>query len=183
MFTWSPPKQVMQPGFGAAVDYSCWAATLSMWQDGMGRKKETVPSLEDRFEKMRPSPLVYVRPANRWTLDAGKFNIVAADSNVNMAWRIIKGADFIQWDLEVLLNASGFVYVVAKPPGGGGGFSHARLMYGASNEAKFALFVDPLFGSPGIMSWPYLKMREFDLILGVDKYSVPMGQDNDWVSN
>lgn len=182
MFFWAEPKRVEQPGGGVIPDLSCWAACLSMWQSGTaGRKQETITALEDRFEKRKPSPLVFVPEMNRFTLDAGKFDMVAQDSNVNMAWRIIKGSNLIKWDLELLLNMCGYIYFVAKPPGtSGGGFSHARMMYGAAAEFKVGYFVDPSPKFPGAVVWDYSRMYYYDFIMGIDKATVPFWQDRDW---
>lgn len=180
MFIWSQPTRVEQPGGGFIPDTSCWAAALSSWQQGMGRKMETIVSLETRFQGMKPSPLKYDRKLNRWSLDAGKFYIVAADQNVNMAWRRMRGAELIKWDLEIILNLCGYIYFVAKIAGSHDQYSHARIMYGAWNEFKVAYFIDPSPKFPGIVSWDFNRMKYYDFLIGIDQSSVPFGQDGDW---
>ena len=180
MFFWAEPTRVQQPGGGVIPDLSCWAAALSSWQDGMSRKMETVVALEDRFQKQKPSPLVWVANMNRWTLDAGKFYIVAADSNVNMAWRRIKGAALVKWDLEMFLNLCGYVYFVARPAGSRDQFSHARVMYGAWTDFGVAYFIDPSPKFPGAVAWEYNRIQYYDFLMGIDKGSVPFWQQGEW---
>jgi hypothetical protein len=180
MFFWATPTRVEQPGFGVIPDLSCWAAALSSWQLGMGRKMESITALEGRFQKHKPSPMIYRADYNRWTLDAGKFYLVAADQNVKMAWRRLKGADLIKWDLEMLLNLCGYIYMVCKPLDSKEPISHARVMYGASGEWKVGYFVDPSPKYPGPISWEYSRMRQFDFLVAVDKGTVPFWQRSEW---
>jgi hypothetical protein len=175
------PARVEQPGGGVIPDLGCWAAALSMWQSVTpNRKKEVVPALEDRFEKQKPSPLVYVKDMNRWTLDAGKFYIVAADSNVQMAWRKITGKELVTWDLEMLLSLCGYVYFVCHVANSKDQFSHARVMYGAWTPLKIAYFVDPSPKFPGSVAWEFDRIVHYDFLMAIDRDQAPSWQAGQW---
>ena len=168
-----PKPPFVSQQFGPVTEPLCWAAALSSWQGGTpNRKLESVPALEQRLSAA-------ILPDSRGALDPTKFDIVARSSNVKFAWRVISGADFVKWNLELGLEMLGLIYLIAFPSGGNPSkdFSHARVMYSAWNEMKMTYCIDPLAND---IAWEFSKIRQFKLIVGVALERAPSWEPG-WV--
>jgi hypothetical protein len=109
-------------------------------------------------------------------LNSGKFPAIAALPAIRMAWRPVSGMDFVRWDHEMLLQVSGYVYVICMPVSGSG-MAHARVMYGTFPEFKVCYFIDP---QKNDMSWTWGNMANFKLMIGVAAESCP-NWDKKWI--
>jgi hypothetical protein len=133
-------------------------------------------------------------PNTLGALEPTKFDIVAGDDNVRIAWQIFHGKDFRRWNFELLLELIGHVYVIAyplNPPADPSrpqprtpeearraNPSHARILYGAWNEFKMTYYMDPISADT---AWSTDNYLNFKFMVGVaDERADAMWSDG-WI--
>ena len=152
------PKFLQQP-LGSPL---CWAFALSSWMGISADRTPTPPASIIAASKN------FTNPANG-ALFPDKFPLIAESMFIKMGWKIIDGADGPFQEVVRLLK-QGWIYAILDEPGialiGGLHFSHARVVYGVTDERGFGpelMAIDPIQGD---MFWSPADIKKQKLMLG-----------------